>query len=44
MVMTKAIETRWYLITSDETYFIRMYLLILLHKFKYSRMHGYGTY
>jgi hypothetical protein len=42
-VLTKVTDTCWLLITFDEIYFILMYKLILLHKFKYSLMHGYGT-
>src|SRR5215469_18552381 len=43
-LMAKVIDTCWLIITCDETFFIHMHLLILLHKFKYSPMHGYGTY
>jgi hypothetical protein len=43
-LMTKVINTWWLIITCDETYFIHMHLLILLHRFKYSPMHGYETY
>jgi hypothetical protein len=42
-MMTKVIDTCWLIIKRDETYFIHMHLLILLHKFIYSLMHGYGT-
>jgi hypothetical protein len=40
---TLLINYLW-LIICDETYFIHVLLLIVLHKFKYPLMHGYGTY
>jgi hypothetical protein len=44
MMTAKAIETCWYFVICDKKYFIHVHLLVLIHKFKYSLMHGCGTY
>jgi hypothetical protein len=35
-MIAEAIETCWWLMINDETLFIRVHLLVLLHEFKYS--------